>query len=108
MFVDNLELTPPELDKLLENDREKITALYFGATWCGPCKTYTPLLKRQFELNENIQILKLDVEENIDLVREYDIKTVPTIVFFKHEKESVRLCGLKTLESLTSAIDLIK
>ncbi len=108
MFLEKIELKPTQLDEILEKNKDKITGLYFGATWCRPCKIYTPILKNHFESVDNVEIIKLDIEDNSDLIKEYDIKSVPTIVFFSQEIEVARLSGLKTLESVISTVGALK
>lgn len=108
MFLEKTELKLAQLDEILEKNKDKITGLYFGATWCRPCKIYTPILKKHFESVDNIEIIKLDIEENSELIKEYEIKSVPTVIFFNQEIEVARLLGLKTLESVISTVNAIK
>jgi len=56
----------------------------FYATWCGPCKALSPVLEQLKEQYEGqIQVLKVDVDENPDLASKYDIRSVPTMITFK-------------------------
>lgn len=57
----------------------------FYATWCGPCKTLAPVLEQLKEQYDNqIHILKIDVDENPELANKYGIKSVPTMITFKN------------------------
>lgn len=57
----------------------------FYATWCGPCKTLSPILEQlQTDYEGKIQILKIDVDENPDLASKYDIRSIPTLMTFKN------------------------
>lgn len=52
----------------------------FFATWCGPCKMLGPIL----ESLENIDVVKIDVDECPDLARKYAIMSVPTLMIFSN------------------------
>ena len=57
----------------------------FYATWCGPCKALSPILEQLKEqYNNQIQILKIDVDENPELPSKYDIRSIPTLMTFKN------------------------
>lgn len=51
----------------------------FYATWCGPCKMLGPVLE---EIKDEIQIVKVNIDENSDLAREYGVMSVPTLLYF--------------------------
>jgi len=56
----------------------------FYATWCGPCKTLSPILEEfKEQYDGKITILKIDVDENPELALKYNIKSVPTLITFK-------------------------
>lgn len=63
---------------------EKPIVIDFWATWCGPCRQVAPIVE---ELSEEfagkINVVKCDVDENADLAAEYNIRTIPTILFIK-------------------------
>ena len=52
----------------------------FSATWCGPCKMLLPVLEK---LKNDIQIIKVDVDESEKLAIEYGVMSVPTLMIFK-------------------------
>ncbi len=57
----------------------------FYATWCGPCKALAPILEQLKEqYNNQIQILKIDVDENPELASKYDIRSIPTLMTFRN------------------------
>ena len=49
--------------------------IYFGASWCGPCKQVKPMV---IQSSKNIQIV--DVDNNAELSMKYGIRSVPTLV----------------------------
>lgn len=56
----------------------------FWAPWCGPCKQVAPVIEElSAEFAGKINVVKCDVDENPDLAGEYNIRTIPTILFIK-------------------------
>lgn len=67
-----------------ETDKKNIIMLYFGATWCGPCKQLKKRLadKETIETMEKLVVAHLDVDEdaNSKLVKRYKVTSLPTQV----------------------------
>lgn len=76
----------------------------FYAEWCGPCKMLMPILE---ELDEKINIIKVNVDEREDLAREYGIMSIPTLIFFKDGDIKKEIVGFKSKEELENIIDNI-
>jgi len=70
-----------------ENFKELIEGDYvlvdFFATWCGPCKMLSPVLENIANARSEVKIVKVDIDESMDLAREYGIMSVPTLILFK-------------------------
>ena len=69
-------------------DKEKYILFFFTASWCGPCKLITPTIEKWIEkINEQeLQIYKIDIEENDELCQKCNINSVPTFILFKDRK----------------------
>ena len=66
----------------------------FGATWCGPCQALAPAIDRlAAEYAGRVLIGKVDVEEEPDLAANFDVMSVPTIIFFKDGKKVDQIQG---------------
>jgi len=64
---------------------EKPVLVDFYATWCGPCKTLSPVLDQMKETYlGKAEIVKIDIDENFELASKYNIRSVPTIMIFKN------------------------
>lgn len=77
--------------------------LDFWAEWCGPCKAMNPILKK-FE--DQVTIIKVNVDENPDLAREYNVMSIPTLVLRKDGTEVNRVVGLISEEKMKKFIDV--
>lgn len=55
----------------------------FFATWCGPCKMLGPVLEEISKERLDLTIVKMDIDENQNLSKEYGIMSVPTLILFK-------------------------
>lgn len=54
----------------------------FFATWCGPCKMLAPELE---EIKDKVQIMKIDIDENLELCKRFGVMSVPTLIYFKKD-----------------------
>jgi thioredoxin 1 len=82
--------------------------LYFTADWCQPCKKVRPIVE---ELNREIadvafQIIDVDMEN--DLVKTFQITSVPTFILFEDEEQIKRITGAQTKEKLNEFINYKK
>jgi thioredoxin 1 len=68
----------------------------FWAEWCGPCKMIAPVLEDiASEQSGKITIAKLNVDDNPDTARRYEIFSIPTLLVFKNGEVHKRLVGAK-------------
>lgn len=77
-------------DKVLEDAKTngKLLVADFTASWCGPCKTIAPVLKTLAdEHDSDFVVVKVDVDDNDELCKEYGITAMPTIIKFNRQGE---------------------
>lgn len=66
----------------------------FTAAWCGPCKALAPLYEKlSAKYGSRMTFLKVDVDQNQEIAREYEIRAMPTFVFYAKGKEVDRVQG---------------
>jgi len=68
----------------------------FWAEWCGPCKMIAPLLDEIASENAGkIRIVKVNVDDNPGLARQFDVMSIPTLMVFSDGEVKRRLVGAK-------------
>ena len=64
------------------------------APWCGPCKSFGPVFEQTAkELEPRFRFAKLNTEEQTQLATRWQIRSIPTLILFKHAKETTRISG---------------
>jgi thioredoxin len=68
----------------------------FWAEWCGPCKMIVPVLEEISADHEGkIEVAKLNIDENLDVTRRYEVQSIPTLILFKDGEPEARIVGAR-------------
>jgi thioredoxin 1 len=77
----------------------------FWAEWCGPCKMIAPVLEEIADEHEGkIRIAKLNIDDNLDVTRRFEVMSIPTLILFKDGEPAARLIGAKPKAALLEEI----
>ena len=99
---------PKQINSVQEFDAEiasGVVLVDLFATWCGPCKMLAPVIEQVEKDHPEVKFLKVDVDENPDIARRYNVYSIPTLIVFKDgEKmsEQVGFAPKPTIEKLIS------
>ncbi len=102
-----MENVSASLVKELQSQGNKILVSY-SASWCGPCKALTPRLDELSKQYPEFKFLKVDVDQNRDVVMELGITSVPTVMIYNGENLINRSNGAKMDSFYKEFLDSIK
>ena len=101
-----LDLTEPEFAGVIENN--KIVILDFWAEWCGPCKAYGPVYERVSNECEDVIFAKINTEEEPQLGRMFNIRSIPTTIAFKEQIGGFIQPGAPPEDALRDLVVMLK
>ena len=85
-------------------DSSGVVIMDFYGSWCMPCKILAPIVHKVAEEN-NIKLAKVDVDNNHELVKEFAVMSVPTLIVFKDGKKVATSSGVVSEDKI---LELIK
>lgn len=74
----------------------------FYATWCGPCKMLSLELDK---IKDDIKIMKVDIDENMELCKKYGVMSVPTLIYFKSKDNFKINVGYISSDEILTFVD---
>ena len=83
---------------------DKPVLVDFWAVWCGPCQMMAPILHELETEMPDVQIDKVNVDEQMDLARQFRVVSIPTLIIFKNGQEVQRMVGVTSKEELKDAL----
>lgn len=86
--------------------KEGVVVVDFFATWCGPCKMLAPIFEElSNEMEGKTQFIKVDIDQTVDIAREYGIQSVPTMAILKNGKPVETMIGFLPKDVIKSNIE---
>jgi len=99
-----VNITQENFDTLVINS-SKTVLLDFWAPWCGPCRMVAPILAEIAAQRDDITVGKVNVDEEVDLAREFGIVSIPTLIVLKNGMEVEKAVGYRPKKEILALID---
>lgn len=102
-----IELNKKKFQEEVKN-YDGLVVIDFWAQWCNPCKMFAPIfekISKNYEENDNIKFAKVDIDKAKDLAAEYNIMSIPTIMFIKDGEVEEKKVGVIEEKDLKNMID---
>ena len=103
--MDNVKdiLGKEEFNAIINSGKPVLVDFY--ATWCGPCKMQAPILYEfKEEVGDKVEVIKVDVDQNGDIAKEYGVLSIPTLVVVKGGELKEKKVGLSTKAQLSEML----
>jgi len=83
----------------------KTVLVDFYADWCMPCKMMAPVLEKlAIQYASEVEVFKLNTDENEQASRAFEIFSIPTLIFFKEGKMATRLVGFNSADKIMDTV----
>ena len=85
----------------------EVKILDFTGKWCSTCIVLDKILKSEVipKYKNKVRFIKIDIEKNEDLIKKYEILSVPTLILLKDNKEIWRKSGSITKSEVIKKLD---
>lgn len=84
---------------------EKPVLIDFFATWCGPCRMLSPIIEEIANEAAGIKVCKVNVDEEPELSRKFDVASIPTIVVVKNGNVADKAVGFKPKAAILAMVE---
>jgi len=86
-------------------ESETAVLVDFWAPWCGPCRVIAPHLEELDEERSDLNVVKLNTDENPQIAAQYQVMAIPTLILFKAGSEAHRIQGAMPKKRLEQELE---
>ena len=99
------EINDEQFNEIIKGDNPVVVD--FHAEWCGPCKVLSPILDELDSEVENVEFVKINVDEYPELSGSYGVMAVPTVIIFQNGEVKDRFAGVKPKEAILEKVSAL-
>ena len=85
--------------------KEGLVLVDFFAEWCGPCKMLGPVLEKVDEEYADVNFVKVNVDDNMELAEKYGIMSIPAVYLFRNGEVLNKMIGFSDATGVRRFID---
>lgn len=97
-----IKLSKQNFDEIIGGEKKVLIDFY--ADWCGPCRMVSPIIDEIAEENPEIQVCKVNVDENPDLAGQFGVMSIPTLVVMEKGEIKAKSMGAKPKAQILSML----
>ncbi len=88
---------------------DNVVLIDFYASWCGPCRMLSPIIEElNDEIGDSVDMYKVNIDDNLEIAKQQNVLSVPTLILFKNGEEVSRLVGLRQKSQIKEAISKVQ
>ena len=91
------QITDKEFNEIINNGKVLVD---FYAEWCGPCKMLSPIVDELADEISDVNFYKLNVDDSDEVVRKYNVMSIPTLLVFENGELKNTSIGFKSKEEV--------
>lgn len=99
-----MEVTKEEFQRIISNGH-KLVVVDFFADWCMPCLMMAPVIEELAKNMKEVKFVKIDVDDNPKLSNKYEIRSIPTLIFFRDGEIIDKIIGGMDEDDLKEKIE---
>ncbi len=105
MAKNTLELTDSNFSTTIEQSEVPVM-VDFWAPWCGPCRLVAPVVEEMAQTYDGrLQVAKVNTDESPSVAAQYNIRSIPTLLFFKKGQVVGQVIGVVPKDKLAQKVD---
>ena len=99
-----LKINQNEFNKVREN--AGVSLVDFYADWCGPCRMVLPVVEQIAEERDDLLVVKVYVDDNPELAKEFGVFSIPTLIVFKDGEVVNKVSGARNKAQILDLVNV--